>query len=356
MIDNLITDNKSFVLYRLPQNEQIHLLVQEKGELELFYNIESLNGKKGYVIAPFQISEKHPIILINPDREEILSIPKEDLIFSYLSSGQEHTEPTEDYRKRFDSFITALRDNRFNKLVLSRDKKMKKEAGFSAESAFYAACRKYIYSYVYMFYTPRTGLWLGCTPEILLSGRGRVWNTVALAGTQLQKNGKLPDAWDEKNKIEQRWVATYIKDQLHTYGICSSEEGPYTVPAGKVAHLKSDFYFHLEDKNHLGDLLKLLHPTPAVCGLPKEGAKEFILKEEGYDRSYYSGFLGWLDSKADTNTDLYVNLRCMQIGEEDFTLYAGGGILPSSTLQDEWIETEDKLQTMLVLTKANVLG
>ena len=91
-------------------------------------------------------------------------------------------------------------------------------------------------------------------------------------------------------------------------------------------------------------MLQLLHPTPAVCGLPKEEAYHFIIEHEGYDRSYYSGFIGWLDTKG--KTDLYVNLRCMNILPQTFTLYAGGGLLAASQLEDEWQETEDKLDTM----------
>ena len=77
---------------------------------------------------------------------------------------------------------------------------------------------------------------------------------------------------------------------------------------------------------------------------PKEAAYRFILANEGYDRSYYSGFIGRLD--PDGKTGLYVNLRCMHIGNDSLTLYAGGGLLPSSDLKDEWLETEKKMQTL----------
>ena len=111
-----------------------------------------------------------------------------------------------------------------------------------------------------------------------------------------------------------------------------------------IGHLKTDFRFSLKDNKGLGDLLKVLHPTPAVCGLPKEEAYRFILQNEGYDRRYYSGFIGWLDPEG--RTDIYVNLRCMHIEDEQLTLYAGGGLLASSELNDEWLETEKKLQTI----------
>ena len=158
------------------------------------------------------------------------------------------------------------------------------------------------------------------------------------------QKGKLPQVWDDKNRQEQDYVASYIRRQLLSLGIRSTESGPYPAYAGALSHLKTDFHFSLKDNKNLGDLLKVLHPTPAVCGLPKEEAYRFILENEGYDRKYYSGFIGWLDPEG--RTDLYVNLRCMHIEDEQLTLYAGGGLLASSELNDEWQETEKKLQTM----------
>lgn len=185
--------------------------------------------------------------------------------------------------------------------------------------------------------------WVGhrksCYPARKATGK-----PVALAGTQSLRDGKLPKSWDHKNWREQQLVASYIRRQLSTLGITPEEKGPYSARAGEVSHLKSDFFFSLPNPEKLGDVLQLLHPTPAVCGLPKEEAYHFIIENEGYDRSYYSGFIGWLDPKG--KTDLYVNLRCMNILPQTFTLYAGGGLLAASQLEDEWQETEDKLDTM----------
>jgi isochorismate synthase len=108
--------------------------------------------------------------------------------------------------------------------------------------------------------------------------------------------------------------------------------------------LRTDFYFNLRDKESIGDILDALHPTPAISGLPKSEAVEFILRNEGYDRKYYSGFIGNVDPEG--RTDIYVNLRCMSIGERNITLYAGGGLLPASTIEGEWQETENKLRTI----------
>lgn len=345
MIDSLIRQDRSFAIYRLPGEDTPRFLMQTSGSARLLYNIEELNGQSGFVIAPFRVTKECPIALIRPDSTEIPScqeivehLPKETVD----SPGKQYGQA--DYSRCFSIFIEALQSGRMDKLVLSRSQTLDKDADFSPAQAFYAACKRYIRSYVYLCHTPETGTWLGGTPEILLSGQTDRWHTVALAGTQPLRQNRLPENWDDKNRREQQLVASYIQTQLSSLGIRPEEEGPYAARAGELSHLKSDFRFSLTGNNKLGDLLKLLHPTPAVCGLPKEEAYRFILANEGYKRRYYSGFIGWLN--PDAQSDLYVNLRCMQIKEQTLTLYAGGGLLASSTLEEEWQETEDKMQTM----------
>ena len=114
--------------------------------------------------------------------------------------------------------------------------------------------------------------------------------------------------------------------------------------AGNLVHLRSDFHFTLPKSDRLGQLLSRLYPTPAVCGLPKEAARDFILRNEYARRDYYSGFVGPLSPATDTH--LYVALRCMRIDSQGYSLYAGGGLLADSDMETEWNETEDKMQTM----------
>ena len=154
----------------------------------------------------------------------------------------------------------------------------------------------------------------------------------------------MPTDWSRKNREEQAYVADYIRRILQRYAEALTECAPYTARAGQVVHLKTDFGFRLPSTHCLGDLLHELHPTPAVCGLPKEDAFRFIPLNEGYERSYYSGFVGMLDPGGETH--LYVNLRCMALGTGAATLYAGGGILASSDAASEWDETAEKMKTM----------
>lgn len=351
VIDTLIRQNRSFAIWRIPGEDTVHFRMQSSGSPCLIYTIEDLNKRSGFVIAPFQVSKKRPIVLIQPDcfdlpesiEEKERIREKKEFLSEEIKIPSERDEKKK-YEYCFASFTEPLLKSSQDKLVLSRNHTIRKGKDFSPGAAFYAAVKRYIRSYVYLCYTPETGIWMGSTPEILLAGKNGHWQTVALAGTQPIRNEEIPQRWDDKNWREQQLVAFYIRRQLASLGIQPEEKGPYAIRAGEVSHLKSDFLFSLPDKEKLGDVLSLLHPTPAVCGLPKETAYQFILKHEGYDRSYYSGFIGWLN--PEDKTDLYVNLRCMHIGQEVLTLYAGGGLLASSVLEDEWQETMEKLQTM----------
>ena len=105
---------------------------------------------------------------------------------------------------------------------------------------------------------------------------------------------------------------------------------------------------HLETKisarvdGDLHRLAKALHPTPAVCGRPVDKATAFIRTQEQHNRTYYAGFLGW---SSPMGCAYYVNLRCAHWANNGVVLFAGGGIVEGSVPEDEWLETEAKLQS-----------
>ena len=355
LIDQLTQSRLSFALYRLPWTDECYLILQQSEEVEQLQDITELNGKQGFVLSPFQQTEEHPIVIIRPDvtaydweeiTQAVASLEKIDTIrqSSTPVSTLNEQERYDRYYAAFRRFMEPLKEKRFKKLVLSRPAFCPINESFSPLETFVKACNDYPRMMIYLCHTPVTGTWLGSTPEIILSGSSQSWKTVALAGTLPIVDGVEPAEWSDKNKEEQAIVAEYIRKIIKKHGAKMTEKGPYTARAGQLVHLKTDFLFQLKETGFLGNLLKELHPTPAICGLPIEEASQFILSNEGYDRRYYSGMVGWLDPKG--QTDLYVNLRCMEIRSTEVKLYAGGGILPSSEVRSEWEETSQKMKTM----------
>jgi isochorismate synthase len=169
---------------------------------------------------------------------------------------------------------------------------------------------------------------------------------MALAGTQKARgdNPLKNAAWTQKEIEEQALVSRYIvncfkKIRLREY----QELGPKTTVAGGLLHLKSEFLVDMRATNfpQLGSvMLKLLHPTSAVCGMPKENALDFLDSEETFDRTYFSGFVGPVN--LDGETDLFVNLRCARLENNEALLFAGAGITEDSVPEKEWEETELK--------------
>lgn len=342
-LNRLISEKRSFAAFRLPGQHEIQLVSGDAADVSAYQDIRSLNRKAGFVIAPFHTTPHHPVVLIEGG-ERTIGVASGTAAPPTNVFRKSCTEISPAYARKYQVFMEPLRNGKLEKLVLSRSVVCRREKESSPAALFLRACLRYTYSYVYLCYTPLSGMWLGCTPEILLSGDSGNLHTVALAGTKRLRHGELPAAWDAKNTEEQRIVARYIQSRLAEWGVTPEEEGPYAVRAGGLAHLRSDFRFALPGNRSPGDLLHLLHPTPAVCGLPEKEAYRFILEHEGYDRKYYSGFIGMLDPENISN--IYVNLRCMNVEEGHYTLYTGGGLLPSSTPEEEWMETEDKLLTL----------
>lgn len=337
---------RSFALFRLPYEKRCTLVVQTTGVPQELMACNELSGQQGFVMAPFAVSPSHPLLLIRAD--EVTSDLTDldglsDLVDTHglmaLDKGV-HA----DYHMNFANFHAQLCNHSFQKLVLSRSIELPRTGDETPLQLFQRACERYPRMMICLVYTPQSGLWLAATPEILLAGKDHRWQTIALAGTMKYEEELR---WSDKNIQEQRYVATYITRQLEQFTHDFTEEGPRTARAGHLAHLRSDFLFSLPDESVVGDLLQALHPTPAVCGLPKQEAFRFIQQNEHHDRSYYSGFLGPLFLNGQTN--IFVTLRCMQLFRDGYRLYAGGGLLKDSVEEQEWQETETKLDTIRCL-------
>ena len=360
----------SFALYRMPHDEQCTLIEQTAGEPEPLDSIADLDGCSGFVVAPFVSTNECPLLVIRPDSVSVLAQnaihfgPKHTPFWPKTHSvlaqnGNSASDNRQAYAADFNCFHSHLLSGEFRKLVLARSADVSLNHQPDPFMLFRQACMLYPRLFIALVYTPQSGLWLTATPEILLdSSDGHNWRTIALAGTMRLSDDDLDGegqhmSWSTKNIEEQRVVATYIAQCLQRFSNDVAEQGPRTVRAANLVHLRSDFTFTLYNNNaRVGELLQQLHPTPAVCGLPKDDALRFITRNEHTARRYYSGFMGPFNM-SNHSTHLYVSLRCMQLFADHCTLYAGGGLLRESNEEQEWVETEAKMLTMrnLIITE-----
>ena len=354
-------------MYRLPFADQ-YTIVEQTTDCEVLPHIDDLEGKSGFVMIPFSDGGEHPVLLIRPDcvsTHAVGTLPDHPFVEFQLGSQTasapsrsmqpsdttSETIPSAAYADAFARFHASLCEGRFDKLVLSRCQSFPYAhdcpTPLQMKSLFHRACLAYPRMMVYLACVGQD-YWLGCTPEILLDGSRSHYRTVALAGTMRADAEAESDRpalqWDDKNRREQAIVANYIRQVIQPIADVIEEEGPYTSRAGNLLHLKTEFHFAPSQPFLLCRMIGQLHPTPAVCGLPKSEARQFILHNEGYDRTYYSGVVGMLQPDAETH--LYVNLRCARFDASGASLYVGGGLLPDSSLTSEWQETRAKMQTI----------
>ncbi|MGL4994529.1 MAG: isochorismate synthase [Bacteroidales bacterium] len=355
---NALLDSEiSFALFRLPSESEPHMIIDSREGGSTISNILEITDYEGFVIAPFIESEDLPIVVIRPDShligwesiENYLKSFKTTLSETIIECPKRKASSYDEYTKSFNIFHQALEKGEFSKLVLARTSKIERDASLSIWDLFRLACEKYNEAFVWIAKSKASGIWFGATPETLVEGDSSAMKTIALAGTERVTSSGTHREWSPARYLEQEIVSEYIRETLRGVTDSFDEVGPTTTTAGGVAHLKSTFRFKLSDDYSVGELLKKLHPTPAVCGIPKLKAIDFIRDNESINRRYYSGYAGYVSKN--TGSNIFVNLRSMEILPDSFILYAGGGILKTSDVESEWSETEDKLQTLLSLLR-----
>ena len=358
----------AFAIYKLPHDRMATLMIQRQKDAVTSVELSMLNGESGFLLSPFMLTPEEPCILIAPD--ECYTVPFEQLGDADWQQRLEQLEPClhkcgtsqeedgcEAYHKAFSRCYEALCEGRVEKVVLARTcfEPLRRHTPYEM---FLQACRDYPRMFVALVSTPVSGTWLMASPELLLENEQQSsnrWHTMALAGTmrlegeQLQFDNPRQDGvqdirWSQKNIQEQRLVATYVRQCLQRLDAEVEETGPFTKRAADLVHLCSDFHAVTNGTKAVGEIVASLHPTPAVCGLPKWEARELLLRSEPASRHFYSGFCGPLN--IGSQTKLFVSLRCMEIGSDGYRLYAGGGLLKDSVEEQEWQETEAKMQTM----------
>jgi len=340
-----------FVAFRKPNDKIVKAIFQKDVALHYVKDYK----ESGFVFAPFE-AEKSAVLLM---ADSMLEAEVSDFKFDKGNLRERHvySEGALEKEKHIDfvnETISFLKKEAVSKIVIARSKKIAC-LKFDFLDVFQKLMDSYLLANVYVWYHPKVGMWMGATPETLLEIKGNDFKTMALAGTQPYVNS-LDVVWGEKELEEQQMVTDYVLSNLKKTTETLQKSDVYTAKAGALLHLRTDISGRIkvnslrgnsssELNNGLANMLKALHPTPAVCGFPREKSKKYILENENFSRSFYTGFLGELN--LDKQTTLFVNLRCMEvISKNEVQLYVGGGITEKSDAEKEWEETVSKCKTM----------
>lgn len=328
-ISDTITCGKPFYFYHLPGNSHCTF-----GK-----DVSVRNGIRpgGFVIASF---DKSILLTLTPDgkcdNESDYYFPNP---ITHLTSPTSRSQ----HQLSVNTIVNRLRRNGEGKCVLSR--LITGPLQYPIHTILATLVSKYPNAFVFCFHTPATGLWIGASPERLLTADSEGIHTMSLAGT---RPSGTRDEWDEKNKEEQQIVSQSICDTLRHHGLSPLISHPFTKNAGPVEHICQTIDIHKNNLNdtQVADLLTDLSPTPALGGYPRHLALSLIKETEHHERECYGGFCG--PYKDNSHFEIFVNLRSAKIfyNYNRYAQFVGGGITRFSHPDEEWEETTIKSHTL----------
>jgi isochorismate synthase len=313
--------------FKLPFDEKLYST--DENSNENFVNFYSFDGTT-------QINFNGNIVEINPERFDQITISSES-----LPEDNNHfsTETQEEYLENLSKVIDVIKNNQLPKLVYSRRKIFTDFNEIDLKESFKNLCQSYPNAFRYIFINGETS-WMGAFSEVLgkFNKETHDFETMSLAGTL-----PISESWSEKEIEEQKPVTTYIKDILNNYSENINESETYDHISGNIKHLRTDFKAKIKPEN-LDKIIQELHPTPAVCGIPKEFCKENIQNLEKFPRELYAGYI---KIETERTVQYFVNLRCSKLYKNAVHLFVGGGITAQSSPEKEWLETELKSEAVL---------
>jgi isochorismate synthase len=249
-----------------------------------------------------------------------------------------------------DDAVAAIRAGVLEKVVLAREVRLGGDAPFDVADALRRLRAAYRDCYVF-------GLWrggrafVGASPERLVRLDGRVVRASSLAGSVRRgetpaEDSRLVDDLREsdKDRVEHAVVRDALVSALGDLcdGVTADDE-PSVLTLRQIHHLHTEVRARLRAGRSILDLVRRLHPTPAVGGQPRAAALGFLRAHEDLDRGWYAAPVGWIGRDAG---EFAVALRSALIIDAEATLYAGCGVVADSDAEREYAESALKLRPM----------
>lgn len=263
------------------------------------------------------------------------------------------------WTRSINKALLEISSRSIQKVVLARRVQIALNDNFNFSNALSTLNENYP-ECVTFAYKEKNSVFFGATPEKLFSIKKNRIETEALAGSiergiskeedfekQIQLQSNLKDINEHNN------VLSFILNNLKDY--CEElkyDNPPQIKKLSNIQHLQTKISSTLKDGIDVLVLLKKMHPTPAVCGLPQKKALELIKELEYFDRGLYSGVIGWYNEKGES--EFSVGIRSALLKDNTLSAYAGCGIVEGSNPALEFQETELKFKPILSLLENEI--
>jgi len=259
--------------------------------------------------------------------------------------------PADAYADAVARAVASIRAGELDKVVLARTLEVTGERPVDVATLVARLASRNPRGYTFSVDLGAGRTLLGASPELLVNRFGRIVRANPLAGSAPRSRDPVEDERrarallaSAKDLAEHRVVVDAVRDGLAP--LCRRievPERPSLIQTETMWHLSTEVRGETD-----ADALTLalaLHPTPAVCGAPRAAARDIIRDAEPFDRGFYAGMLGWVDTHGDG--EWVVTIRCAEAFDRTLRLYAGAGVVGESTPAGERAETAAKFRTML---------
>ena len=265
-------------------------------------------------------------------------------------------QPTpEEYAHSVALAVEVLRRKEIDKVVLARAVTGSVPESLDAAAIAARLRQREPICTIYSLPTPGGRRFVGASPELLVRRTGATVQCHPLAGTIALPANVAPDDYHNwllgstKNLHEHTVLVDDLVRHLSShYDDITVDATPSIVTLRTVAHLGTWVSAVRQDRATAPDaldVLRLLHPTAAVGGIPRDDAYDLIARLEQHDRGHYAGPVGWIDAEGDG--EWWIGIRGVIIHGTEFEAWAGAGIVSESDPIAEREETKDKLASVL---------
>ncbi|KAA3613300.1 MAG: isochorismate synthase [Calditrichaeota bacterium] len=248
--------------------------------------------------------------------------------------------------------LHAFKKRQLDKVVLARKSVFEFDEKIDSVSLISTLRNSNSKLFYFLFQFDENSAFLGGSPELLYLRKGLQIKSEAIAGTR--PCGATPAEAKqfgadllacEKDIREHRFVLDSIKNNL--LEICETvdtDDQLSLLQLSRVQHLRCRLQGILSPGITDAHIIELMHPTPAVGGIPKEKAIAAIRQLEHFDRGWYAAPVGYI---SQNEAEFVVAIRSGLVRNNQLSLFSGAGIVEGSVAASEWEEIENKIANFM---------